>query len=81
MEGETKLLRDDFGETIYKYLGYGDKPSKLILVFEFMIYFVVFASQTLTPARPGYPEGTKPSSCGPMPVGGDLNPLLFTSVK
>jgi len=44
-------------------------------------HFVVFASQTLTPARPGYPEGTKPSSCGPMPVGGDLNPLLFTSVK
>ena len=39
------------------------------------VHFVVFASQTLKPARPGYPEGTEPSSrCGPMPVGGDLDP-------
>ncbi|MBI4085112.1 MAG: peptidoglycan DD-metalloendopeptidase family protein [Candidatus Liptonbacteria bacterium] len=44
-------------------------------------HFVVFATQTITPARPGYPEGTKPSSCGPMPVGGDINPLLYVSVK
>ncbi len=44
-------------------------------------HFTVFASQTLTPARAGYPEGTKPSTCGPMPVGGDLNPLLYLSIK
>lgn len=44
-------------------------------------HFTVFASQTLTPARAGYPEGTKPSTCGPMPVGGDINPLLYTSIK
>lgn len=45
------------------------------------VHFTVFASQTLTPARAGYPEGTKPSTCGPMPVGGDINPLLYTSIK
>ncbi len=44
-------------------------------------HFVVFASQTLAPARPGYPEGTKPSTCGPMPVGGDLNPLLYAPIQ
>lgn len=43
-------------------------------------HFTVFASQTITPARPGYPEGTKPSSCGPMPVGGDLDPLSYVSI-
>jgi murein DD-endopeptidase MepM/ murein hydrolase activator NlpD len=42
------------------------------------LHFTVFASQTLVPARPGYPEGTKPSkSCGPMPVGGDLDPTKY----
>lgn len=42
------------------------------------LHYTVFASQTLTPARHGYPEGTKPSRvCGPMPVGGDLNPTLY----
>ncbi len=44
-------------------------------------HFTVFASQTLTPGHPGYPEGTKPSTCGPMPVGGDINPLLYVSKK
>ena len=44
-------------------------------------HFVVFASQTITPAKPGYPEGTKQSSCGPMPVGGDINPFLYISIK
>ncbi|MEK7547199.1 MAG: peptidoglycan DD-metalloendopeptidase family protein [Patescibacteria group bacterium] len=44
-------------------------------------HFTVFATQTITPARPGYPEGTKPSSCGPMPVGGDINPFLYVSIK
>jgi murein DD-endopeptidase MepM/ murein hydrolase activator NlpD len=39
------------------------------------LHFTIFASQTLTPARPGFPEGSKPSNgCGPMPVGGDINP-------
>jgi len=42
------------------------------------LHFTVFASQTLTPARPGFPEGSQPSNmCGPMPVGGDLNPLNY----
>lgn len=44
-------------------------------------HFTVFAAQTLAPARPGYPEGTQKSTCGPMPVGGDLNPLLYASIK
>lgn len=43
------------------------------------LHFTVFASQTITPAKAGYPEGTMPSRvCGPMPVGGDLNPLRYT---
>jgi murein DD-endopeptidase MepM/ murein hydrolase activator NlpD len=41
------------------------------------LHFTVFASQTLSPAKAGYPEGTKPSSCGPMPVGGDLDPMEY----
>ncbi len=42
------------------------------------LHFTVFASQTLTPARPGFPEGTQSSRvCGPMPVGGDLNPQQY----
>lgn len=45
------------------------------------LHFTVLASQTLTPARPGFPEGTKPSrSCGPMPVGGDLNPNQYLRI-
>lgn len=44
------------------------------------LHFTVFASQTLAPARPGYPEGAKPSSCGPMPVGGDLDPVDYLPV-
>jgi murein DD-endopeptidase MepM/ murein hydrolase activator NlpD len=44
------------------------------------LHFTVFSSQTLTPARAGYPEGTQASrSCGPMPVGGDINPTLYIS--
>ena len=42
------------------------------------LHFTVFASQTLTPARPSFPEGTKASRvCGPMPVGGDIDPTLY----
>lgn len=42
------------------------------------LHFTVFANSTLAPARPGYPEGTQPSrSCGPMPIGGDLDPTLY----
>lgn len=44
-------------------------------------HFTVFASQTLTPALPGYPEGSRKSTCGPMPVGGDINPLLYLFKK
>lgn len=42
------------------------------------LHFTVFASNTLTPASPGFPEGTKASRvCGPMPVGGDLDPEQY----
>lgn len=42
------------------------------------LHFTVFASQTLTPAKPGFPEGTKATRvCGPMPVGGDLDPTKY----
>lgn len=46
------------------------------------IHFSVFASQTLTPARPGFPEGTQESRvCGPMPVGGDIDPSLYINLN
>lgn len=46
------------------------------------LHFTVFASQTLTPARSGFPEGTISSnSCGPMPVGGDLNPTQYVDIS
>lgn len=42
------------------------------------LHFSVFASQTLTPAKPGFPEGTKATRvCGPMPVGGDIDPTKY----
>lgn len=45
------------------------------------LHFTVFASQTLTPARPGFPEGTQASrTCGPMPVGGDIDPTLYIEI-
>lgn len=45
------------------------------------LHFTVFATQTITPARGNLPEGTIQSrSCGPMPVGGDMNPLQFLDI-
>ena len=45
------------------------------------LHLVVFATNTITPAREGFPEGTKASaSCGPMPVGGDLNPMNYLAI-
>lgn len=45
------------------------------------LHFTVFASNTLTPARPGFPEGTQASrTCGPMPVGGDIDPTLYVEI-
>ncbi len=45
------------------------------------VHFTVFASQTLTPARDGAPEGTRPTrTCGPMPVGGDIDPLQYLQI-
>lgn len=45
------------------------------------LHFTVFATQTITPARGSLPEGTIQSrSCGPMPVGGDMNPLQYLDV-
>lgn len=42
------------------------------------LHFTVFANNTLTPARDSFPEGTKASRvCGPMPVGGDLDPEQY----
>lgn len=45
------------------------------------LHFVVYATQTIPPATPGYHEGTRSSRiCGPLPVGGDLNPLPYLSL-
>lgn len=42
------------------------------------LHFTVFATPTIPPATGNYPEGISPSkSCGPMPYGGDLNPLGY----
>lgn len=42
------------------------------------LHFSVFATATIPPATAKYPEGISPSkSCGPMPYGGDLNPLGY----
>lgn len=42
------------------------------------LHFTAFATQTITPARGHLPEGTIQSrSCGPMPVGGDMDPLPY----
>jgi len=45
------------------------------------LHFTVFATQTITPARGLLPEGTVQSrSCGPMPVGGDMDPLPYLDI-
>lgn len=45
------------------------------------LHFTVFASNTIPPASPGFPEGTQGSRvCGPMPVGGDLNPMSYLAL-
>lgn len=45
------------------------------------LHFVVYATQTIPPATPGYYEGTRSSrTCGPLPVGGDINPLLYLAL-
>jgi len=42
------------------------------------LHFTVFATNTLPPAKPGFPEGTTASNtCGPMPVGGHLDPTQY----
>lgn len=42
------------------------------------LHFVVYSSQTIPKASPGFPEGTQGSRiCGPLPVGGDLDPLKY----
>ncbi len=45
------------------------------------LHFTVYANQTMPPATSGFPEGTKSSRiCGPMPTGGDLNPLNYLNL-
>lgn len=45
------------------------------------LHLTAFATQTITPARGNLPEGAIASrSCGPMPVGGDMNPLQFLDI-
>lgn len=42
------------------------------------LHFTIFATQTIPKASPGYDEGTQASkSCGPMPIGGTLNPIKY----
>lgn len=44
------------------------------------LHFTVFATNTIPPASSGFPEGTQASRvCGPMPVGGSLNPIQYIS--
>ena len=45
------------------------------------LHFTVFANSTLTPVQSGLPEGSRPSKvCGPMPVGGDLDPSQYLHI-
>jgi murein DD-endopeptidase MepM/ murein hydrolase activator NlpD len=45
------------------------------------LHFTVFATNTIPPGGGGFPEGTQASRvCGPMPVGGDVNPLQYLSL-
>ena len=45
------------------------------------LHFTVFASNTIPPASSGFPEGTQASRvCGPMPVGGDLDPRQYLAL-
>ena len=42
------------------------------------LHFVVYATQTIPPATSGFYEGTRSSRvCGPLPVGGDIDPLKY----
>jgi len=42
------------------------------------LHFTVFATPTLPPATANTAEGiTRSKSCGPLPIGGDLNPLGY----
>ena len=42
------------------------------------LHFVVYSTQTIPPAKPGFYEGTTGSRvCGPLPIGGDLNPQKY----
>lgn len=42
------------------------------------LHFTVFSTPTIPPANGVYPEGIRQSkTCGPMPYGGDLNPLDY----
>ncbi len=45
------------------------------------LHFTVFATNTISPAIPGAREGTKYTKlCGPMPVGGDLDPRQYLTL-
>ncbi|MFH1802327.1 MAG: hypothetical protein ABH864_02635 [archaeon] len=46
-EPEEKLLRDDFGQSIYQNFELDDRSSKIIRFLEFMIYFVGFLGTLL----------------------------------
>ncbi|MEK7635876.1 MAG: peptidoglycan DD-metalloendopeptidase family protein [Patescibacteria group bacterium] len=45
------------------------------------LHFVVYATNTIPPATPGFYEGTRSSRvCGPLPVGGDIDPLKYLDI-
>jgi hypothetical protein len=46
-EPKEKLLRNDFGQSIYQNFDLDDKSNKLIKILEFMIYFVGFLGTIL----------------------------------
>lgn len=45
------------------------------------LHFTVYSSQTIPPATDGFYEGTRSSRiCGPLPVGGDLDPEKYLAL-
>lgn len=45
------------------------------------LHFTVYSSQTIPPATDGFYEGTRSSRiCGPLPVGGDLDPGKYLAL-
>ncbi len=45
------------------------------------LHFIVYSTQTIPPAKPGFYEGTTGSRvCGPLPIGGDMDPQKYLDI-